>query len=340
VPANAGNEFVIDSVGLKSLSINHIAAENNNVFVATNGSGLFYSNNNGTSFTTINNGLTVTSFSYVVKNNNKLYAFENNGKINVSNNNGTNWTVLNAGNGQPAIGVYINMDTIVILNPNQIIYSHNAGASFNTANGILPTVQPWQITSNNAGLYATINGMGVVKSTDHGASWVSTGNTNIMGMPMYGGIAGKDNLLYVGTSNGLYQLDNTTNSFNLVYTPSASMGGMVPIFHVLINANNKVYFSPDGYGVFSNDNSPAGINDFQIIKQNSFNAYPNPITNQQLVVENYVNETQQFKLINTVGKIMMQFEVNKTASINLQNITTGIYYLVNQQQQTITIIKQ
>jgi len=71
---------------------------------------------------------------------------------------------------------------------------------------------------------------------------------------------------------------------------------------------------------------PVGIPDFPQQTEKIFNVYPNPATSN-LHVELIDLERANYTIYNVTGKIIQTGMINKTADLDVQNLSTGMYYL-------------
>jgi len=72
---------------------------------------------------------------------------------------------------------------------------------------------------------------------------------------------------------------------------------------------------------------PVGIPDLPQQKQEKiFNVYPNPATNN-LHVELIDLETAYYTIYDVAGQIIQKGIINKHTNINVQNLSTGMYYI-------------
>jgi hypothetical protein len=82
--------------GLANYSVWSLAVSGNNIFAGTYG-GIFLSANNGSSWTAVNSGLTTRNTYCLTTSGDNIFAGTNGGGVFLSSNGGTNWTSVNSG---------------------------------------------------------------------------------------------------------------------------------------------------------------------------------------------------------------------------------------------------
>ncbi|MCL2130871.1 MAG: T9SS type A sorting domain-containing protein [Lentimicrobiaceae bacterium] len=91
---------------------------------------------------------------------------------------------------------------------------------------------------------------------------------------------------------------------------------------------------------FQNNNYgyvPVGVPVFQQNTEKTFTVYPNPVSDI-LYVELHNLETAYYTIYNVTGQIIQRGIINKTANIDVQNFSKGIYY-VRIAGKTVKVIK-
>jgi hypothetical protein len=150
VSTNNGNSWSSSSSGLPTNSnVFGLAVLGNSIFAATD-SIVYVSNNNANSWTAVNNGIRKKWINALAVNNNQIFAGTSEGILS-SVDFGSSWTPLN--NGIPIINGGFEAP------PNS---DHVAAVSSIVVSGNL--------------VFALVQGIGIYRSTDNGASWVPANN--------------------------------------------------------------------------------------------------------------------------------------------------------------------
>lgn len=239
--------------GLFATSVLSVATSGNNIYLGTDGEGVFCSTNNGESWTNSNVGLTNTTVRALTVDGTNVFAGTASG-IFLSTNNGESWTATN--NGLTNTNIYA-----IANNGSNIFAGTNGGGMFlSTNNG-----SDW--VSINNGLNATLiraisiydnvlyvgtgysSNSGVYVSSNNGSSWtqMNTGLTNIN----VTSLSASDGNLFAGTAGGgVFYSSNDGANWSQVNTGLTDNN----INAVTINGAN-VYASTSETGIFKSTNN-------------------------------------------------------------------------------------
>jgi len=195
--------------------ITSLLCKEQELYIGTNGYGIFYSPDNGASWTTINNGLTMTGFEALFANGTDLYAGGYIGMF-YSPDNGLSWDCRNNN-----IGRYTNPKKIVSMGENIVVFDHVLGLVYSPDQG-----ETWRQMNNgipfgvggNDGDIASMGTelifagphKGIFFSADTGKTWQNRNN----GLPCPGAssvtISGTDIFItnddcgvFISSNNGL-----------------------------------------------------------------------------------------------------------------------------------------
>lgn len=143
------------------------------------------------------------------------------------------------------------------------------------------------------------------------------------------------------TDTGSFKNDlgiNDSTGFIRVHVFTNDSGGSAQYSYRIINKTN-----PDDYG----DINVKIANVASAIKETQntlFNIYPNPAIDYLLVQsQKNISSIQKIKIIDILGKEVMQISTSELSTINITQLPKGVYYLIIQSHNTITtqkIIKQ
>ena len=118
-----------------------------------------------------------------------------------------------------------------------------------------------------------------------------------------------------------------------VFHPSESGRYYVRVKNSVIGQRLKLFSSAFDYTASNNNVIASSENSLQQYnKANLFRVYPNPVKDI-LYVETNSNAT--FSLINQSGKILVTTSINAKGSINISDMSAGLYYLKNNKTGTV-----
>jgi hypothetical protein len=187
--------------GLTDTNVTALAISDSNIFVGTDGSGIFLSSNDGQLWDSVNTGLPANTIvlSFAISGNN-IFAGTNNNGVFLSTNNGSSWTAVNGG----------------------LLDNTGIGALAIKGSNIFAGVYNWQ--TGNWGVYL---------SSNNGVSWnsISYGliNSNILVL------ATNDSNIFVGTYFGLWKLplsemgikELNNNTSNIAVYPNPATNNII-----------------------------------------------------------------------------------------------------------------
>jgi len=172
ISTDMGENWVEKNNGLTNLNIMCLAINGSNIFAGTSGGGVFISNDNGESWSAKNSGLLNLDVRSIVKKGNKTFAGTAGGGIYFSINNGENW---------------VDENPVDSTDKKRIITSLAVCGDY---------------------IIAGTGNKGIFVSSDDGLNWTQKNNGILEDPILVYSSAVKDDLLYIGTSEGLYKSDN------------------------------------------------------------------------------------------------------------------------------------
>lgn len=190
-----------------------LITNNNAVYAATWGGGIFKTTDNGQSWTQLNTGLPNLNVFSVAINGSRIFAGTNNSGVYISENNGLSWQEINIG----LTNKNINMLTLV---GNNLFASTTGGVFISIDNGIswvaagLPGKNVITLKEKNNKLYAGTWGDGVYVSADNGTTWtqLKNGMTNLL---IYAIAFDNNNNIYVSSGAHVYSSMDGGVNWNL-----------------------------------------------------------------------------------------------------------------------------
>jgi hypothetical protein len=262
-----------------------LAANGQNIYAGTEGSGIYFSTNNGTTWSALPDiGLSNSSIiSSLLINNGNLYTGTDSG-VYLSTDNGTDWTVHN-----PISSVISSINTLDTAD-GKVFASTQVGLFATTDTGTnwladttgIGTVAMTGVVAEGGDLFAATNGSGVFRSTNSGASWMpaDTGltNKNIISLEQNGGI------LYAGVNNGIFVSSNNGATWNPPNINGQQVSGNVFTIigkNGIAQAGGYLFYSTDGgadwYDVLTGPQQQTSINSFAIIGGNVYAGISNGV---------------------------------------------------------------
>jgi len=245
------------------VNILSFTANNNNLYVGTDGNGIYCSNDNGTSWTAINSGLTNYYVPALAICGNKIIAGTIGGVF-LSNIADTNWIAVNSDLTHfNVMSLAVNdsniyAGTATYINPYPLFYggrvyfSTNYGSNWSDITSDLPS--PSSLV--NIGIYALAvkdtdvfvgTGAGVFRSTNNGTSWTSlnSGLTN----SWVNALAFNGSDLIAGTRDGVFLSTNSGLSWTAIDS------GLSCTYVQALAVNDDKFFVGTLFGVFLSTNN-------------------------------------------------------------------------------------
>src|SRR5579883_3442858 len=263
---NKGTNWTPENNGLSifnSVFVFALTAVNNKIFASANG--MFVSKDNGINWEQDTSFPINTSAFTLATSGNNVLAESNNGLF-ITTNDGINWSRQDS---VPTyIGGGINPDQTIITNNNivfaaggeygnDIYYSNDFGINWRWKGKVFSDtaeMRTFPISSlimNGADLYVGVEGFGVYRSTDSGASWNPI-NLGLKLDSIYSQIfplASIDSTLFVGSDSGIYRSVNKGASWDLVNN-GLKPGIQINTFAV----NGGIIYAATNYGLYFSNN--------------------------------------------------------------------------------------
>ena len=253
VSKDNGRNWLPANSGLPEYStVNSIAVIGSNIFAGTDGGGVFFSINYGARWMSVNNGLTSLRVQSVFSNRTAMFAGTFGGLF-YSQDNGNQWTNISSSitNNQMINCFTANGNTLFAgTNQGRIFTSLDNGEvwfSYNNTN-LVKEYQGkisssvgniYSLTTNINAVYAATDS-GIFRSFDNGNTFksISTG----LNPPTTFSIAVLRNILYAGTTNGVFVSNNDGIYWASSGHPSISMGRV----NSVALKNNNIYAGING----------------------------------------------------------------------------------------------
>lgn len=226
----------IQTNGPFGVSVQSIAINGTNLFVATEGY-LFLSTNNGASWTRVNSGLPISRFiNALTFKDNYLFAGTSNGVF-VSTNNGNSWVSSNSGLTNTSVSSLGVVGTNLFAGTaGGLFISTNNGTNWNTSNAGLGSAIVYAYASVGSKIYVG-SGNGAFSSTDDGASWFPTGLGSVSSLAVV------DTNIFAGTDNGVYLSTNNGTSWKLVTISLFAKSLIVSGTNIFASLSDGIYLS-------------------------------------------------------------------------------------------------
>ena len=227
-------------------TIQAIIVKGSNIFVGTNGGGIYKSTDNGMNWIAVDSGLTNLGGYSFTQNDSVLFLGSGNGVF-TTNNNGANWTGINNGLlfdswDNPIISIAINGTNIFAGSDYGLFKSDNNGTSWSSILGTSVIGVP-SLTISGTNIFAGPAGGGIYRSIDNGISWDS-----LKGLPnsiITYAFAVVDSNVFAGTSKGVYKFNSNDSSWSIFGLANYS------IISLAVNGNN--IYAGTYNGVYKND---------------------------------------------------------------------------------------
>ena len=213
-----------DNSGLRGIDISSLAVDSgNNVYAATEESGIFKTIDAGLTWNPVNNGISYLNINALkIDDNDYLFAGSTGGGVYFSNDGGQNWTPKN--NGLPNIsGLYI-------------VFALEKDGQGNLYAAALSSLTP-------------LTGA-VYKSTNNGDNWFPT-NVVINGFFADSMCATSNDKLYVGTTKGIFRTDDFGSSW---VDMTNKISAMEFNNSFVMDATGTVFIASDGGGIYKTTN--------------------------------------------------------------------------------------
>ncbi len=234
VSSNEGSDWTSRNLGVPNYCANGIAANNDNIVIATGG-GVFFSTNEGTEWNdpTMHGDHRWAEFSTVSFNkNNYAYAGDVNGFVYVSNDGGKEFTLLNQIEDGATVTSFAFLGTKVFAStkPNEadvaggVYMSNDSGATWMPVVNGLPTIAQGNTNISALAAIGTYlfagTGHGVFLSTNNGTDW-SNINNGLSASEVYS-LKVNGNDLFAGTDDGVFSTSNNGTIWKAVGTGLSS----------------------------------------------------------------------------------------------------------------------
>ena len=208
----AKSQWIYKSNGLPNSSAMEGIVESENFYISTIHYGVYKSADKGENWTSFNVGLPTTNIRTLVKSN-LLYACTGGKGVYFYNDIEKKWMPDNLGLDNAFIFSYLNTGTVSFAGSDQGIYLQNSPKTIWTKNTkVLETSSIFCFYQNFDKVYA---GSGGIYSTiDNGKTWAM--EVGIAPTIAVYSIINFKNILYAGTSNGLFYFDSLDNSWKTV----------------------------------------------------------------------------------------------------------------------------
>ncbi len=226
--------------GLYNLNINKLYAKNGKLFAATEGNGVFVSENNGQNWTPLQNEMCGLSVIEMVNTENSLFAATEEGGIFKSTNIGDNWEYFSNGLTQKEIS------SIVKFN-NQIFSASRDSGIFVLQNsqwvniGLKDTFV-MKLLTTNTNLFAVTYNFGVFKYQN--SQWIPT-NNGITASVLQSCYAKNDSLICASATQIFLSTNNGQNWQNI----SQGIGSEVTSIYALL-IHNETLFAGTNFGLY------------------------------------------------------------------------------------------
>jgi len=333
-----------------------LAVSGNNIYHGTH-FGLFYSSDNGTTWSTINFGGVDSCVKVVGLDANYIYLGTPAEGVFVSTDAGLTWEVRNNGLTNLSVHYFTIMgSSVFVATESGVFVSDNQGIQWTATNNGITNTNIRALTNLNGVLFAGSDGGGVYVSTNNGQNWAVKNNG--LGSWYIAHLFVFDFKVFVGTDNGLYfSSDNGNNWQN---------AGLNTYSKVLssTSTNNSIYVGTDGQGVYYSANGEetwtewndgfqnknvyslaicgeevfAGVCcGFGLWKREQLSVgiaekstpgnlvvFPNP-SNGIITITNAIGS--KIRVLNTIGITVTYFDNLQENTINLSQLSDGIYFV-------------
>jgi len=189
---------------------------------------------------------------------------------------------------------------------------------------------PWGLLLHQTDLYIAEYTTGTISKIDVTAPLPPTVNPVITGLFGPDGLALKGNDLYISEygAGKISKIDITAS------TPIATdvVTGLIRPTGIVINGDDLYIAEEERVSKF--DLSVLGIEELSAIEGV---LYPNPTT--EFIQFSNLKDLQNFKIYNIQGALMLEGEVIGDERINVQNLTTGTYFMVLNDLKGVKFLK-
>ncbi len=262
--------------------VDAFAFSGQNIYVGTEGSGVYLSTNNGTIWSASpDSGLTNSYISALVINNGNLYVGTGNG-VYLSTDNGANWAVHNS---LTLINSVINsLDTIggklFACTQGGLFVTTDSGANWMPDTTGIGTASVTELAANDGNLFAATDGSGIFRSTDNGVSWT----------PADSGLF----YVYLGDTTREMNVNSLTQANGILYA-----GTQATLF---VSKDNGVSWSNPGFATQWMAESDFAVIGTTIVAGNSSNMFYSPDQGEDWYVE---QDLPPYTTINAINALVL-----------------------------------
>lgn len=204
----------IQNSGVPTANIWSILVDGNDIYVATQGYGVYYSANAGNDWSAVNNGIAATVIYGLAKNGDNIFCISNNAGVFRTTNKGTDWTAVNNGltiTSGENIFSYNNNLYAAIWGSGIFMSSNNGDSWTNISNGMDNTFI-WYVYAYNNFIFTGNQGAGFYRSSNNGASWEKVIN-GVNSSRVYALTIHNENLVVGAWGAGVFRSINNGESF-------------------------------------------------------------------------------------------------------------------------------
>ncbi len=327
---NSGTIELLNSITFLNDQIGY-AAGNSGIIKITNDGGAAWSN-------PISSSTNQSILDIIITSIDTGYYVDVAGRVGKTTNGGLNWSIQSVSTSQLSGICFINNDNGWVCGGNGKIYhTTNGGNSWSLQNsGVTDYLVKITFVDTLMGWAVGHNGR-IIQTMDGGLTWTAQTMPNNQGYTLRdikfitnteGYIVGDMGIILHTTNSGSNWLqESNINTSNHFYSLAFPIQGYV----WTVGSNNTMQ------GVVFHTNftpttifSPTLINDQTI--------FPNPVSNELSI---RVEKETRFSIYNSIGELILTFNIDNTEKINLESVDKGIYILKNESNgSTKKIIKQ
>lgn len=225
-----------------------IAILGSEIFVGTDGSGIFKSTNYVSNWTLVNNGLSNQFVKSLLASGSNIYAATNGGVF-LSSNNGLSWTAVNSGLTNLFVWALAISGTNLFAGTNGGVFlSTNNGANWSSVSSglISPYIRSFTYTGNN--IFTGTSDHGIFLTTNNGTNWY-VATSGISNNAVFA-LAASGTNIYAGTYGGGIFL-SSNNGTNWVASNNGLMNNYVRTIYIngtniFVGTDSGAYLSTNG----------------------------------------------------------------------------------------------
>jgi len=242
---------------LDSTNVNCITLSGNNIYIGTDGNGVYYSSNDGNNWFSASTGLANLYIKALAINGNNIFAGTNTG-VYLSSNYGNSWNAVNTGL------TYTNINTLAIIGNNifagtniGVFLSTNYGNNWIAVNTGLTSIFITSLTVCGNNLFAgTTNGL--FFTSNNGTTWSSAGLQN----NWITKLTSNSNIVYaVNNHNNVSVSSNNGNSWAQYSTNFGAIYSLVADSNIILASTlHEVYISLNNGSSWINANNGIPLN--------------------------------------------------------------------------------